>query len=202
MSTLLESMSQYENLLLLINPLIALLSFYSFYALKNRKIMLYWLFAGSTLVFILNALFNAFVLAPQYQVHVNLCFTLFLVFLLLYLYEYFITEKYPTFQLIGWFLLPFVLFLIYKFIKHASIVIAFLSILYIFRNSYNHQIFGWVILSLVLSCLLNPFYSLSILLIPFCQFRNSDSLRTLISSLILIYPLTLWSISVFATFFS
>lgn len=163
--------------------------------------MLYKLFIGSTLVFILNALFNAFVVAPQYQVHTNLCITLFLIFILLYLYEYFITEKYPTFQLIGWFLLPCVLFLIFKFIEDAGIILAFLSILYIFRDSSYNQLFGWFILSLILSILMNPFYSLSILFFPFSQIRKYDSLRTLISSLFLVYPLTLWSISIFATFF-
>ncbi len=201
LNTLLSSISYFKDLLPLINPLIALLGFHCFLASKNRRIMLYKLLIGSTLVFILNALFNAFVVAPQYQVHTNLCITLFLIFILLYLYEYFITEKYPTFQLIGWFLLPCVLFLIFKFIEDAGIILAFLSILYIFRDSSYNQLFGWFILTLILSILMNPFYSLSILFFPLSKIRKYDSLRTFISSLFLIYPLTLWSISIFATFF-
>ncbi|MBK2402253.1 hypothetical protein [Erysipelothrix piscisicarius] len=202
----LESIHSFLNLeplrilALLVNPMIAVMVYRYFLASKNKRLLLYKLWGGSVLLFILNAFFNAFVLAPQYQVKRNLCLTFFLIFLLFYLYEYFITEKYPTFQLIGWICLPITLLLSFKYLNQALILISFASLLYILKDAPRLQFSGWIVLTLIFSLWINPFYFLALLLFPFSQIKKDHLMNPFIPSLILIYHLLSWSFSVLATY--
>lgn len=185
---------------ILLSPIMAILSVHLFNSYKNKRKLLCHLFIAAIAMFIGNAFINAFVVSPVFQTHSNLFLTLLLTCQLLYLYEFFITEKYPTFKLIGWILFPIFLYLGLRYTDHGSIIIPLALLTYIFRDSLPLQFISWVALVLLLTFLSTPSMLIILAFFPLILLKDSATETLNRSVLPSLYPLILWSINVSATY--
>ncbi|QIK69112.1 hypothetical protein G7062_01915 [Erysipelothrix sp. HDW6C] len=158
-------------------------------------------FTAALTMSVVSFVFNAILVSPQHQISSNLYFTFALGLSLLYLFEYYITESYPTFRKIGIVLFPIILLLALWKAEKASLIIPFMLITYVFEAKDRVRFACYMFLSFVLLIVslwrMNSGDALNyqftfILALPFISHLPIRRDLSKNSKFLYIYPLVIW----------